>query len=257
MHERIVDIATADGTMPVFVTQPERGGPFAPVVLFMDIWGYREMFCDLARRIGTVGYAAIVPDLYYRMGGGSIERRDEAGNIRTMKDLSPAEKEEVDKVRYHLTDALAMADCAALLDFFDADADTRSGPVGSIGWCMGGRHVVRAAGAYPDRFVANVALHPTAMTGDGGPDAPCHEAPNCRGELHIGWGEKDHYSPPEVIAASGALFREAPVAYDEIVHAGAGHGYALPDRAAYDKHAAARDWERAFAIYDRQLRAAD
>jgi dienelactone hydrolase len=62
VHERIVEIETADGTMPVFNTQPESGGPFAPVVLFMDIWGYREIFCDLARRIRTVGYAAVLPD---------------------------------------------------------------------------------------------------------------------------------------------------------------------------------------------------
>lgn len=253
MQERIVEVATADGTMPVFVTQPESGGPHAPVVLFMDIWGYREMFCDLARRIGTVGYAAMVPDFYYRMGGGSIERRDAAGNIRTMQELSPAEKAEVDRVRNHLSDAMAVSDCAGLLDFIDADAAIRSGPVGSMGWCMGGRHVIRVAGACPDRFTANVALHPTAMVGEDGSDAPYREAPNCRGELHVGWGEADHYSPPEVIATVDARFGDAPVAYSSLVHAGAGHGYALPDRAAYDKHAAARDWERAFALYRRVL----
>ncbi|MEK9660319.1 MAG: dienelactone hydrolase family protein [Alphaproteobacteria bacterium] len=255
MHERIVEIDTPDGSMPVFVTQPEESGPHAPVVLFMDIWGYREMFCDLARRIGTVGYAALVPDFYYRMGGGSIERRDEDGNIRTMQELSPEEKAEVDRVRNHLSDAMAVADCAGLLDFIDVDAAIRSGPVGSMGWCMGGRHVVRVASAYPERFVASVALHPTAMVGDDGPDVPYREAPKCRGEMHVGWGEADHYSPPEVIATSGAAFRDAPVGYGELIHTGAGHGYALPDRAAYDKHAAARDWERAFAMYRRVLQA--
>lgn len=253
MHERTVEIETADGTMPVFITQPESGGPFAPVVLFMDIWGYREMLCDLARRIGTVGYAAVLPDLYYRMGGGSIEFRDAEGNIRTMKELSQEEQEKVNAVRSHLTDPMAMSDCAALLDFFDADTDIRSGPTGSVGWCMGGRHVIRAAGAYPGRFVANAGLHPTNMVGDDTPDAPYREAPNCRGELYIGWGELDHFSPPDVIETAGKLFRDQPVAYGELVHPGAKHGYALPDRAAFDKHAAARDWERIFAMYRRVL----
>jgi carboxymethylenebutenolidase len=248
MHERTVEIATADGTMPVFVTQPESGGPFAPVVLFMDIWGYREMFCDLARRIGTVGYAAVVPDLYYRMGGGSIEFRDAEGNIRTMKELSSEEQAQVDAVRSHLSDPMAMSDCKALLDFFDADTDIRSGPVGSIGWCMG-----RAAGTYPQRFVAGAALHPTNMVGDDAPDAPYREAPNCRGELYIGWGELDHYAPPDVIETTREAFNDQPVAFDELIHPGAKHGYALPDRAAFDKHAAARDWERIFALYRRVL----
>jgi carboxymethylenebutenolidase len=254
MHERTVEIETADGMMPVFISQPEGGGPFAPVVLFMDIWGYREIFCDLARRIGTVGYAAVVPDLYYRMGGGSIEFRDAEGNIRTMKELSQEEQEKVNTVRSHLTDPMAMSDCAALLDFFDADTDICSGPAGSIGWCMGGRHVIRAAGTYPGRFVANASLHPTNVVGDDKPDAPYREAPNCRGELYIGWGELDHFSPSNVIKTTRNAFHDQLVTFDELVHPGAKHGYALPDRAAFDKHAAARDWERIFAMYRQVLR---
>ena len=68
MHERIVEVETPDGRMPTFVTHPEQGGPFAPVVVYMDFWGIREELFDIARRIGTVGYHVTVPDLYYRQG---------------------------------------------------------------------------------------------------------------------------------------------------------------------------------------------
>jgi carboxymethylenebutenolidase len=118
---------------------------------------------------------------------------------------------------------------------------------------MGGRHVLRAAGAYPDRFRATVSLHPTRLVGDDGPDAPYRDAPKCRGAVYIGWGERDHYTPPEVIETVGTAFRGQPVAYDELVHRGVDHGYAIPDRDVFDKHAAARDWERAFAMYRRVL----
>jgi hypothetical protein len=34
MHERIIEIPTADGRMEIFVTHPELGGPFVPVVVY-------------------------------------------------------------------------------------------------------------------------------------------------------------------------------------------------------------------------------
>ena len=253
MLERSVDIATADGTMPAFVTCPESGGPFAPVVLFMDIWGFRELLCDIARRIGTVGYAAVVPNFYYRAGGVSFDRRLPDGRTRSLIDLPQADKDEIFAVRRHLTDDMVIADCAALLAFFDADGTIRGGPVGSMGWCMGGRHVIRAAGALAERFRATVSLHPTELVGEDGPGAACRDAPRCAGEVYIGYGERDPYTPPRVVETVGAAFAAAPAGFEHIVHAGAQHGYAIPDRDVFDKHAAARDWERAFAIYRRVL----
>lgn len=254
MQERIVEIETPDGAMPTFVTLPENGGPFAPVVLFMDVWGYREQLCDIARRIATVGYAALVPNLYYREGGVTFDYRHDDGRTRSLKDLPKAEQDRIYAVHKHLTDPMAVADCAALLAFIDGDDAIRTGgPVGSIGWCMGGRHVIRAAGAYPARFQATVSLHPTRMVGEDGPDAPYRDAPKCRGEVYIGWGELDHYAPAEVIATVRDAFDGQPVGYDDLLHKGADHGYAIPDRDVFDKHAAARDWERIFAMYRRVL----
>ena len=68
MREQFVEIPTAEGTMDAFIKRPEDNGPFPAVILYMDIWGVREELYDMARRIGTVGYYCIVPDLYYRSG---------------------------------------------------------------------------------------------------------------------------------------------------------------------------------------------
>ena len=43
------------------------------------------------------------------------------------------------------------------------------------------------------------------------------------------------------------------VKYSALVHAGAHHGYSLPDRNIFDKAAANRDWERIMPMYRRQL----
>jgi carboxymethylenebutenolidase len=68
MYERTVDIPTADGRMETFIAHPEEGEPFAPVVVYMDVWGLREELCDIARKIAMVGYYVLLPDLYYRQG---------------------------------------------------------------------------------------------------------------------------------------------------------------------------------------------
>ena len=64
MHEKFAQIATPSGRMEAFVTHPEQDGPFPAVIVFMDVFGLREELYDVARRIATVGYYAIVPDFY-------------------------------------------------------------------------------------------------------------------------------------------------------------------------------------------------
>ena len=72
MIEQTLDITTAGGQMATFICHPERGGPFPPVFLLMDAPGIREELRDMARRLGTVGYYVLLPNLYYRAGRDTI-----------------------------------------------------------------------------------------------------------------------------------------------------------------------------------------
>ena len=49
------------------------------------------------------------------------------------------------------------------------------------------------------------------------------------------------------------LLKPRDVRYRHNIHAGTEHGYSLPDRDVYDKHATARDWENIFAMFHRQI----
>ena len=89
MHERIISVRTPAGEMETFITQPEDGGPFPPVVIYMDFWGVREELFDIARRVGTVGYYCLVPDLYYRQGRVRNEWRNEQNQMISMHRLDP------------------------------------------------------------------------------------------------------------------------------------------------------------------------
>jgi dienelactone hydrolase len=54
MYEQLVEIAMPTGPMETFITRPRDGRPFAPIVLYMDIWGMREGLYDIARKVATV-----------------------------------------------------------------------------------------------------------------------------------------------------------------------------------------------------------
>jgi carboxymethylenebutenolidase len=252
MKERIVNVPTADGQMETFITHPEQGGPFAAVVLYMDVWGIREELYDIARRIATVGYCAVVPDFYYRQGKVRHAFHDANGRMISLHSLPEADRAKVVAPLAQLSDAMVVADTGALIRYLDADAPVRPGPMGSVGYCMGGRHVVSVAEAFPDRFRASAGLHPTSLISDR-PDSPHLGLEKLRGELYCGFAETDPFAPLSMIDELGTMLGKCQVRYHHEIHQGAVHGYALPDRDIHHKAGANRDWELIFAMYRRQL----
>lgn len=252
MHDRIVAIPTPTGPVETFITHPQAGGPFPAVIIYMDFWGLREELFDIARRVGTVGYYCMVPDLYHRQGRVRHEWRNEKNQMISMHNLDPEQQRQALGPLENLSNAMVVDDTGALLEFVDHGEPVRAGGIGSIGYCMGGRHVLCVAGAYPERFVAGASLHGTALISERD-DSPHHLAQRFRGELYCGFAERDPHAPPAMIEALGTLLKDCPLTYRHEIHRGAEHGYALPNRDIHDKRAANRDWELIFAMFRRQL----
>ncbi len=253
MKERLVEIPTAAGRMETFVTHPEQDGPFPPVVLYMDVWGVREELYDLARRVATVGYYCMVPDWYYRQGRIRSTYLDDQGRRISLDRLSKEDQAKVLAPAFKLADSMVVEDSGAILRFLeDGGEPVKPGAVGSIGYCMGGRHVMQVAVAYPDRFRASACLHGTTLISER-PDSPHLGVAKLRGELYCGFAEHDHYAPLPMIEELGKLLKPCPVRYTRAIHKGAVHGYALPDRDIFDRQAAERDWELIFAMFHRQI----
>ncbi len=238
--------------METFITQPGGNGPFPAVILYMDIWGVREELFDIARRIATVGYYCVVPDLYYRQGRVRHEFRNERNQTISSDLLDERRREAARASREALTDAMVVQDTQSLLDFIDHGEPVRPGAMGCLGYCMGGRHVFLVAGQFPQRFRASASLHGTSLVTDR-PESPHKVAAKLMGELYCGFAEKDRNATPATIKALDEAFRNCAVKYRYEMHQGADHGYALPDRDVYDKQAANRDWELVFAMFRRQI----
>ena len=252
MHERFVDIKTADGTMEAFITHPEEHGPFPAVIIYMDVWGVREELYDIARRIGTVGYYCMVPDFYYRQGKVRFEFRNDKHQTISLSRLDEQTQREVRAPLQKLSNTMVMDDTGAILACLKGGEPVRSGSMGAIGYCMGGRYVLCAAGTYPEHFIASASLHGTALISDRN-DSPHRLVDTFRGELYCGFAEHDPSAPLPMVQELEELLKPCPVHYRFTVHPGTEHGYALPDRDIHDKRAATRDWECIFAMLHRQL----
>ena len=159
MIDRELDIQTADGAMNAFVTHPEEGGPHPVVLFYMDAPGKRAELHDMARRLGSVGYFVVLPNLYYRrirdfrMGTGEDARRD---HVRAHELARSPE---------------VLTDTAAMLKFAASEPAARHDKVGVVGYCMSGPFVFWAAAEHPDRVAAAASFHGVRLYTDS-PESP-------------------------------------------------------------------------------------
>ena len=250
--EQHIEVPTPAGRMDTFIARPDGRVHQPAVLILMDIWGVRAELEDIARRLASQGYCAILPNTYYRQGRVRFEFRDERGRMRSIDTLAQDVQDRLREQMFRLTDAMVVDDATAVLAWLDAQGFPR-GPVGCIGYCMGGRHALAIAGHLPERVRASACLHGTRLVTDS-PSSVHRLADRFRGEIYCGFAERDPYAAPPILAAlAQAIAGRDTVRYTPVVHAGIDHGYALPDRDIYDRDAAETDWSHILAMYRRQL----
>ena len=245
MIEQTLDIATKDGAMETFVVRPERGGPCPPVLFLMDAPGIREELRDMARRLASVGYAVLLPNLYYRAGRDTMYGPD-------VLEHGSAEHTRMRAVRTKMTIPPVMDDVAAMFAFIDGREDIRKGPVGVHGYCMSGPYALAAAARYPQRVAAAATFYGTWLVSDA-EESPHLTLAKAKGELYIACAEIDELAPLPMVEQLRGLFQKSGAAGELEIYPGVHHGFAFPQRKIYDKPAAERHWERLIALYRRRL----
>lgn len=244
MIERTLDIAAKDGAMETFVCRPERGA-YPAVLLLMDAPGVREELRDMARRLATVGYCVLLPNLYYRGG------RDTLFGPQVLEHGS-AEHQRMRAVRTKMTIPPVMDDIAAMLAFIDGQDGVKRGPIGAHGYCMSGPYALAAAARYPDRVTAAASFYGTWLVSDAA-ESPHLSLGKIKGEVHIACAEIDELAPLPMVEELRGLFEKAGSPGELEIYPGVHHGFAFPQRKIYDKPAAERHWERLIALYRRRL----
>jgi carboxymethylenebutenolidase len=245
MIEKILDIPTKDGAIETFVCCPERGGPYPPVLFLMDAPGIREELYDMARRLATVGYYVLLPNLYYRAGKDTKYGPD-------VLDKGSAEQARMRSVRTKMTIPPVMDDIADVLTFLETQPAAKPGPVGAHGYCMSGPYALAAAARYPDRVAAAASFYGTWLISEN-EESPHLTLGKAKGELYIACAEHDELAPLPMVAELKALFDSSGNSGELEIYPGVHHGFAFPQRWCYDKPAAERHWERLIALYRRRL----
>jgi carboxymethylenebutenolidase len=244
MNEQTLDIATKDGAMETFICRPDRGAH--PAVLFlMDAPGIREELRDMARRLATVGYCVLLPNLYYRAG------RDTIYGPQVLEHGS-AEHQRMRAVRTKMTIPPVMLDVAAMLAFVDGREGVRPGAAGVHGYCMSGPYALAAAARYPDRIAAAASFYGTWLVSEA-VESPHLSLGKGKAELYIACAEHDELAPLPMVEQLRTLFARAGSPGEIELYPGVHHGFAFPQRKIYDKPAAERHWERLIALYRRRL----
>lgn len=243
MIEHHLDIPTPDGAMNSFVVHPEEGGPHPVVLFYMDAPGKREELHDMARRLASVGYFVVLPNLYYRRS------RDYWLRERTPEAFKPM----IEHME-SLSNAMVVSDTRAMLAYVDSQKGFADGSrVGAVGYCMSGPFVFAAAAEWPDRVRCIAAIHGAKMVTPRD-DSPHLMAPRIKCETYLACATTDIHLPPDMAADLEAAMKAGGMNYRLEWYPDTQHGFVFPQRGGiYQQAGAERHWERLFTLFRRNL----
>jgi carboxymethylenebutenolidase len=243
MIEWTLDVPTAQGVMPVELFSPNTDKPLPAVILFMDAPGIREELRDAARRIARGGLVCALPDLYYRLGHIRIDltRRTDAhaALYRVLADS--------------LDNRQVAGDTACLLSRLSGLDCLREGPVGCVGFSVGGRFALQAAGLFPGQVSAVATVCGTGLVSEAD-DAPHKTLGSAvRASFVLDFAADDPAMPADAIDSLCTAFEQAGIAPDVTIHPGTRHGYNFAMRPMYDAAASQASWQRIERLFNENL----
>ncbi|AYG61552.1 dienelactone hydrolase family protein [Rhizobium jaguaris] len=238
-----IEINTADGIAKAAIFRPDNGASAERgVIFYMDAMGPRQALYDMAQRLADSGYIVLLPDLFYRFGAYGPFDGTSFGD--------PASREAIMTMIRGTTQEMTKRDSAAFLDALTAAGAT--GPVGTVGYCMGGARALTAAAAYSDRIAAAATFHGGNLASDA-EDSPHRLAADIKGRVYVGVAGVDNSFPPEQSARLAEALRIGGVDHMIENYVGMAHGWTVPDHGVYDETGAERHWKRLLNLFDETL----
>lgn len=224
-----------------YVAMPRDAGAHPGIIVVHELFGIVEHIRDVARRFANLGYIAIAPNLYSRIG--DPEKPDLESSLPKLAQLD---------------DSAVAQDLAATADYVRGRNDS-SGKVGCIGFCSGGRATLIAAatttafdaavdcwGGFISRANANEERTPLRPV----PAVELARNLNCP-TLAVFGAEDDNPSPAdsEALATSFALTG----GLGEVRVFDAGHAFFADYRPSYRDEAAHALWAELVPFFEAHL----
>ena len=226
------------GDLRGYYALPTGAGPFPAVLVYQEAFGINDYIQSEVRRLAEHGFAALAPDLF-------------RGKVFGYHEL-----DQVMQLLGTLTDDALLRDVDTSIAYLRVQSEIAAGPLGAVGFCMGGRLAFLTATARAAQIGAAASFY-------GGSIAPVEarrfpplvdRVGELSGELLLFYGADDGSIEPSEHARLSEALSSAKKNYGLRVFAGAGHGFASRDRESFRPEAAAIAWDETLRLFDRILR---
>lgn len=227
-----VQVQGPDGAFGAYVAAPE-GGSGPGVVVIQEIFGVNEHIRSVCDRYAEAGYAAMAPDLYWRVQPGY-----ETG-------YSPEEIAQGREIRGRLDDDDVVRDVGATFEALGKRPECQGRKLGIVGYCWGGLIT----------YLAAARLSPAAASSyyGGGIANKLEEMKNITCPTQFHFGELDQaisLDDVEHIRAAAEGMSHVEV----FVYPQAEHGFNCDMRGSYNPEAARLAQERTFDLFGKHLK---
>ena len=236
-----VQIPAPDGRSNGTLHRPDRDGQWPGVVVFPDAGGVRETFRAMGDRLASTGYAALIPDIYYRAVPWT------PFDMATLF-TDPQERARLSGLTRVLTNERIIADAAAYADFLLARPEVSGSAIGTTGYCLGGRMSLIAAGGLGHKVAAAASFHGGRLAVAGDPSSPHLAADHITATVYVAGATDDESFTTEQAGLLQNALTGAGVDYTLEFYS-ARHGFAVPDNPTYDAEADARHWAALHQLY--------
>jgi carboxymethylenebutenolidase len=219
-----ISLTASDGFKLGGYRADPKGAPKGAIVVIQEIFGVNHHIRSVCDRLAAEGYVAIAPSIFDRSQPNFQcgYTPDEIANARKF---------------------IANPDWPAMLRDTQAAIDPvkNTGPVGIVGFCLGGS-IAYAAATKLSGLSAAVGYYGGAVVrfADDKPQVPT--------QLHF--GEKDAGIPLADVETIKSKRPEVEV----FIYPGAQHGFHCDERASYDKTSADVAWPRSLAFFAKHMK---
>jgi carboxymethylenebutenolidase len=230
IEEKWVEVPVEGAAMAAFLATPSAEAP--GLVMLQEIFGINAAMQAKARGFAELGYAVLVPDLFWRL------------QPRVALGYSEAERQSGFGFLQRFDFAKGTADIAAAATWLEK-AGGVSRRVGVIGFCLGGRLAIAATSTYA--FAAVASLYGVRL------DLETERLKAFQAPLQIHVGDNDAHVPRDTIGKVREALEGRPNA-EVFVYPGAQHGFfnaARPE--VYAPEAAALAERRITAMLQKAL----
>jgi carboxymethylenebutenolidase len=210
------------------------------VVVIHHMPGYDSSTKEIVRKFAAHGYAALMPNLYYREAPGA----------------SPDDAAAVARANGGVPDDRLVGDVSAAAEYLTALAGS-NGKVGVIGYCSGGRQSFLAACSL--QLDAAVDCYGACIVNPPPEGMPLKVkpivglSPDLSCPLLGLFGADDKYPTPDETAELSKVLDGLGKQHEFHTYDGAGHAFFAVDRPAYRPEAANDGWRRIWDFYGRYL----